>query len=145
MRSRWLGQMKSEAINLEFKDGRGSQSYTPTAAGSYIARWSVGAENFYRYFSAINDDYVVARYAGYPAIHQPSLKGTGIPIDLPLPVEQFKAGDPLYEKFLIEHRKYGSTVVAQFPDTPDLSSEERDGQYGTEMDRIQNLLPDDTT
>lgn len=138
----WLDGLPSQTIALTFTSGRANVTYTPTSAGNYLARWRVGGESFYRYFSVITDDYVVVRFAGYPDVNQWTLHGTGIPVDLPLPVERFNVGDQLYSNFLNYHRYYGDTVVPQFPDTPTLTQDQRVQQYGAELTRIRSLLPD---
>ena len=151
----WLDTLESKQFELRFDNGRAFFSYQPPAPGNYIARWCAGDEVFYRYFAAIEDDWIVIRFSGYPALQRPTLHATGIPIDYPLPVERYyekiakidytvsyDPGDPLCQKFMEFHRYYGDAVVPQYPDTPRFSQEERVRVYGEALDRVKQLLPD---
>ena len=146
----WLDALESEQFELEFANGRASLTYQPMSPGNYIARWRAGEEVFYRYFAAIEDDWIVVRFSGYPALQRPTLHATGIPIDYPLPVESYyekiakidytvsyDPNDPLCQKFLEFHRYFGDAVVPQFPDTPTLSQEERVRVYREALDRVK--------
>ena len=61
----WLDALESEQHTLTFADGQATLTYRPTAPGSYLARWQAGDELFYRYFSVIEDDWVVLRFSAY--------------------------------------------------------------------------------
>ncbi len=151
----WLDTLEPEQFELKFSDGRASLTYQPMYPGNYIARWRAGDEVFYRYFATIEEDWIVVRFSGYPALQRPTLHATGIPIDYPLPVESYyekiakidytmsyDPSDPLCQKFLEFHRYFGDTVVPQFPDTPTLSQEERVRLYREALERVKSLLPD---
>ena len=151
----WVDALEHETVPLAFSDGWASATYRPTAAGNYLARWRAGGETFYRYFAAIEDDYVVIRWGGYPVVQRPTLHATGIPVELPLAVEpytdptskeqyrqSFHPDDPLYQAFLEFHRLHGDLIAAQYPDTPGLSQDERVALYGEALERVKGLLPD---
>ena len=107
----WLDDLESETIHLEFADGRASITYQPEAPGSYIARWRAGDEVFYRYFSAIEDDWIVLRSSTFVGLDpEPKLHATGIPLDYRLPIAQYNADDPLFQKLISYHRHYGDTI-----------------------------------
>ena len=56
---------------------------------------------------------------------EPTLHATGIPLDYRLPVERFRSDDPLWQKFLGYHRRFGEAIIPVLPDTPQLTVEQR--------------------
>ncbi len=139
----WLDELEKQRIGLTFTEGRASVTYTPKEPGSYMARWWASGQTFYRYFSVVEDDWIVLRFSGgYGPEPEPSLHATGIPLDYRLPIEQFDPNDPLYQKLLSYHRHYGDLIVPVLPDTPDLSETERMTLYGDGLARVRELLPD---
>ena len=139
----WLDALESEDVELKFTDGRASVTYRPEAPGNYIARWRAGDEMLYRYFSVIEDDWIVLRFSTFFELEsEPTLHATGIPLDYHLPSEKFDPGDALFRKFLGYHRQYGDTIVPHFPDTPGMSVDERVKVYGEGLGRVRTLLPD---
>ena len=139
----WLEKLPSETIDLPYHDNKASLEYTPKQPGNYIARWQVGDEQLYRYFSVIDDSFVVIRYGGYHELNmEPMFNSAGIPIDLPLPVEKYHPGDAVFDKYINYHRTFGYALVPQYPDTPDISQEERKKLYAGHLDNVRNVLPD---
>jgi len=139
----WLDKLEHETIPLHFEHGRAEVTYRPREPGSYLARWTAGGEAFYRYFSVIEDDWIVLRFSTFGDLEaEPTLHATGIPLDYRLPVDRFEAGDPLFRKFLSYHRHFGDTIIPHFPDTPELTVEERVKAYGEGLARVRALLPD---
>ena len=139
----WIERLNRECLRLTFIEGRATASYTPKKPGSYLARWRVGHETFYRYFATIEDDWCVLRFSTFEGLEsEPTLHATGIPLDYRLPVERFRSEDPLLRKFLGYHRHYGDTIIPAFPDTPRLSLGERVKLYGEGLDRVRRLVPD---
>ena len=139
---RWLDELSSETIELSFANGQASVNYTPETTGSYLARWQVEDELFYRYFSVVEDDWIVLRFSTFNGLEaEPTLHGTGIPLDYRLPAQQFDPDDPLFQKFLEYHRHYGDTIVPLLPDSPDVSQEERMLLYGELLSRVRAALP----
>ena len=143
----WLDELPSERIGLSFDAGRASTTYVPDKPGNYIARWQVGDELFYRHFSIIEDDWIALRFSTSIRLEaEPTLHGTGIPLDYRLPVQQFDSHDPLFQVFLDYHRHYGDAIVPMLPDAPDMSHEERIRFYGEFLAKVRSVLPfpDDT-
>lgn len=158
----WLDDLPSEKIKLAFDVDPAANSskertrtspqlpertarvtYTPKLPGSYLARWRAGEEVLYRYFSVVEDDWIVLRFSTFGGLEsEPTLHGTGIPLDHRLPIERFTMADPLFRKFLGYHRHYGDTIIPLFPDTPEISREERLELYGDGLARARALLPD---
>lgn len=139
----WLDELPSETVRLRFRDGRASCTYEPKAPGSYLARWRAGEETFYRYFSAVEDDWVVLRFSAFEQLEpNPTLHATGIPLDYRLPVERFREDDPLFRTFRGYHRHFGDTIIPHFPDTPGMTVDERLAAYGPGLARVRELLPD---
>lgn len=139
----WLDSLSSETIKPAFVRGRVSLKYTPKEAGSYLARWRSASDVFYRYFAVIEDDWIVLRFSTFGGLEsEPTLHATGIPLDYRLPIDRFDRKDPLFQKFLGYHRHYGDTIVPLFPDTPEMSLEQRVKSYGEGLDRARSLLPD---
>jgi len=139
----WLDKLPSETIDLTYHDNQASVEYKPKQLGNYIARWQVGDESLYRYFSVVDDTFVVIRYGGYHELNmEPMFNSAGIPIDLPLPVEKYHPGDELFDKYLNYHRTFGYALVPQYPDTPDISQEERIKRYAGHLDNVRSVLAD---
>jgi len=139
----WLRKLPWEKVPLRFTDGKAAVTYQPKETGNYIAEWRIGGESLYRYFSVVRDDYIVLSFSTFWGIEsEPTLHGTGIPLDYKLPVDKFQADDPLFIKLLGYNRHYGELIVPEFPDTPDLTQEERTKQYGEGMARVRSLMPD---
>ena len=139
----WLNALKSERFRLDFVKGHASLQYQPRAPGNYVARWSAGGELFYRYFSVIQDDWIVPAFSTFISLEsEPTLHATGIPLDYRLPVARFDTNDHLFQKFLAYHRHYGDNIIPAFPDTPQMNQEERLGVYGEGLKNARALLPD---
>lgn len=138
----WLDEVPSERIELPFADGQASVTYLPKKPGNYIARWQAGDELFYRYFSVIADDWIVLRFSTFVGLEsEPTLHGTGIPLDYRLPIEQFDPDAPLFQRFLDYQRHYGDAIVPLLPDTPDMSKDKRVRLYGELLARARSLFP----
>jgi hypothetical protein len=139
----WLDELQPEHLHVHFARGEAMLSYTPTQPGSYLARWRAGEETLYRYFAAIEDDWTVLRFSTFIGLEsEPTLHGTGIPLDYRLPVERFDLDDPLCAEFIRYQRLHGDNVIPAFADTPDLSVEERVRVYGEGLERVRALMPD---
>ena len=146
----WPDALESEQHALSFADGQATLTYRPTAPGSYLARWQAGDELFYRYFSVIEDDWIVLRFSAYRGFEvTPTLHATGIPLDYRLPIEHFDAADPLFRRLSAHHRHFGDLVAPVVPDTPPTHSEsqmstaDRVRFYGQMLERVRSLLPDE--
>ncbi|NJD02663.1 MAG: hypothetical protein FIA99_08725, partial [Ruminiclostridium sp.] len=139
----WLEDMESESQKLKFVNGYASISYKPDSPGNYIAKWIAGDEIFYRYFSVVENDSVVFNFSTFAEPDpSPSMHATGIPLDYRLPEEKFDLQDPVFKKLFDYHRHYGSLIVPEFPDTPDISTEERVRLYGKGLEKVRGLIPD---
>ena len=122
----WVKTLPAEVLELDFVDGQASVTYTPSLPGSYLATWSAGGEAFSRYFSVIEDDWIVLRFSTFVGLDpDPTLHATGIPLDYRLPAERFNADDALFTKLLEYHRRFGDAIIPVLPDTPDITMEER--------------------
>ncbi len=146
----WLDALESEQHTLTFTDGQATLTYRPSAPGSYLARWQAGDELFYRYFSVIEDDWIVLRVSAYRGFEvTPTLHATGIPLDYRLPIAHFDAADPLFQRLHAHHRHFGDLVAPVVPDTPPTHSEsqmstaDRVRFYGQMLERVRALLPDE--
>ena len=146
---RWLQDLDAQRFHPEFVDGRASLTYRPRTPGNYLARWTAGDEVFHRYFSVVEDDSVVLRFSTFIELEsEPTLHGTGIPLDYRLPVEQYVPGNPLFEKLLGYHRRFGDAVIPALPDTPptgataDMTVDDRVRFYAQSLERVRALLPD---
>jgi len=139
----WLDDLASERLEPTFADGQAVVRYRPSEPGNYMARWQAGGETFCRHFAAIEDDWVVLRFSTFGGLEsEPTLHSTGIPLDYRLPVERFDPEDVLFGKFLEYHRHYGDTIIPAYPDTPDLTPEQRLVRYRPLQERVRALLPD---
>ncbi len=135
----WLDAIPSETLPIDSSE----LTYVPNKPGSYLARWRVGGETLYRYFSAIEDDSIVLRFSAFEGLEaEPTLHATGIPLDYRLPADQFTMDDPLCAKLVGYHRCFGDTVIPWLPDTPELTRDERLATYGAMLERARALLPD---
>jgi hypothetical protein len=135
-----------ERLPVRLRDGVGGLTYQPPEAGSYLARWEAAGETFYRYFAAIEDEWVVLRFSTFERLEaDPPLHATGIAADYRLPAERFDPADPLFREFLGFHRRYGCSVIPLLPDTPDLSHTERVATYDRLLARVRQLMPDPST
>ncbi len=113
----WIEKLPYETIGLDVSPGESTVMYRPKQPGSYLAQWRVGQENLYRYFSVIEDDWIVLRFSACcDPVLEPTLHATGIPIDNRLPVSQFEADDPVFAKLLSHHRLFGDSIVPELPD-----------------------------
>jgi hypothetical protein len=141
----WLGDLPAETIELAFIDGRVSTNYTPTKAGNYLARWRAGEALLYRYFSVIEDDWTVLRFSTFSFLEsEPTLHGTGIPLDYRLAAAQFDPDDPLFQKLLDYHRHYGDNLVPVLPDMPPsypAAPEQRTNLYSFLLAKARSALP----
>ncbi|MBT6628400.1 MAG: hypothetical protein HOB49_15395, partial [Gemmatimonadetes bacterium] len=78
----WLYVLPSETIDLVFAGNTASLNYTPKEPGNYLAHWRTADESLYRYFSVVEDDWIVQRFSTFgPLESEPTLHGTGIPLD----------------------------------------------------------------
>ena len=141
----WLDELPAETIELTFVDGQASLSYAPEAPGSYLARWRVGEELFYRYFSVVEDDWTVLRFSTFGSLEsEPTLHGTGIPLDYRLPAAQFDPADSLFQKLFDYYRYYGDSLVPLLPDTPPsytVGHEQRVKLYDHLLTQARSVLP----
>ena len=138
----WLDALSSEQVTLDIDTGQATVTYQPEEPGSYLARWRVGNEQFYRYFSAIEDDWTVLRFSTFMDLEsEPTLHSTGIPLDYRLPAERFDPDDELFRKFLDYHRYFGDAIIPAIPDTPEMAEEERVQFYGELLDKVRAAMP----
>ncbi len=139
----WLDHRPREMHALAFADGHATFRYTPPRPGSYLARWRAGGETFYRYFAAVEDDWVVLRFSTFADLEAtPTLHATGLPLDYRLPAERYREDDGLVLRFRGYHRHFGDTIIPAFADTPDLTVDERVARYAPLLDAVRALLPD---
>jgi len=138
----WVNSLPSERLAVRFLNGRAGISYQADKPGNYLARWRVGEEVFYRYFAVIEDDWIVLGFSPFGNYPEPTLHGTGIPLDYYLPADQYKRENPVFLRLLNYHRYFGDSIIPAFPDTPDLSMEERVRVYREGLDKARSLLPD---
>ncbi len=140
----WLERLPSDTMTLEWNQGASTMRYRPPEPGSYLARWQAGEETFHRYFSAIEDDWIVLRFSTFcdPEC-EPTFHGTGIAIDNRLPVSQFESDDPLFEKLLSYHRLFGDTIVPGLPDANGwrMTHAQRVKLYGDLLAKARAAMP----
>lgn len=140
---KWLSRLPCEQLPLTFADGQAALTYTPKRTGNYLAEWRAGAEAYYRYFSVIDDTYIVLSFATFSGLDpEPSFHGMGIPLDYRLPVAQFTTNGAGCRKLLDYNRRFGELVVPQLPDMPAATHEERVRVYGEGLNKARALLPD---
>jgi len=113
----WIENLPAKTIEFDVSGGEATVEYSPGEPGSYLAQWRVGEETLSRYFAVVEDDWIVLRFSTFcdPEC-EPTFHATGIPIDNRLPVSQFEADDPLFQKLLSHHRLFGDTIVPELPD-----------------------------
>lgn len=143
----WLDGLPSESIELAFENHHASVVYTPQRAGNYLARWRVGDEVLYRYFAAVEDDWIVLRFSTFgPLESKPSLHATGIPLDQRLTAAQFDPELPVFRRLADNVRYFGDALIPVLPDDPPTytsSDEQRDALYALLLDRARALMPFD--
>ena len=141
----WLEALPSEKVALAFEERRASVNYTPEKPGNYLAWWRVGEESLYRYFSVVEDDWVVLRFCTFVSMEsEPTLHSIGIPLDYRLPAAQFDREDPLFKKFFEYYRRYGDSIIPFLPDvTSSLTSsdEQRFKLYELLLNKARCALP----
>lgn len=141
----WLNDLDSQEIKLAFTDGKASVVYKPKSPGSYMARWTAGDETMYRYFSVIEDDWVVVRFNTWCGDKlDPTLQATGIPLDYYLGVDGFDDKSQSFLNLLRLNHLYGYTVMPQLPDTPDMEREGRLRLYREKMEKARGFLLDES-
>jgi len=139
----WVQELEHETINLEFIHNHAFYNYRPTLPGNYLAVWLVGDDIFYRYFSVVEDDYIVLAFSTFTFLEsEPTLHATGIPLDYRLPIDAFDPDNPIFARLHSYNQRYGDLIVPLFADTPTLSHEERVKLYGEGIQRVRNLMPD---
>lgn len=140
---KWLESLRCEQPTLAFSGGQATLTYTPKKTGNHIAQWQAGTETYYRYFSVIDDSYIVLSFATFGGMDpEPTFHGMGIPLDYRYPIEKFSMDDVGCRKLLEYNRLFGELVVPAFPDTPGITHEERVRVYGEGMAKARALLPD---
>ena len=140
---KWLESLPSEQPPLAFSNGQAALTYTPKKTGSYLVEWRAGAETYYRYFSVIDDTYIVLSFSNFFGLDpQPNFHGMGIPLDYRYPIAKFATDDPGCRQLLEYNRVFGDLVVPAFPDMHNSTHEERVRVYGEGMARARALLPD---
>ena len=139
----WLRKLTGETLKLDFVTGRASATYRPKRPGNYLAHWWVGAEDFGRYFSVVEDDSIVLSFSTFNDLTaEPTFHATGIPLDYRLPADQFDATNALAQKLLAYNRQFGELIVPELPDTPTQTMEARVKRYGDALKKVRALLPD---
>ncbi|MHB1457637.1 MAG: LamG domain-containing protein [Armatimonadota bacterium] len=140
---KWVEKMPKETLPVAMKDGHAKVKYQPKVTGSFLAKWTAGGETFYRYFSVIDNDYMVFSFSPFcPLEPNPTLHATGIPLDYRIPAEKFKPGDPLFDRFLGYNREFGDNVMPMLPDTPTMGAKERLELYGGMISQVRAVMPD---
>ena len=140
---KWLESLPSEQPPLAVSDGQAAFSYAPKKAGNYMAEWRAGAETYHRYFSVIDDTYIVLSFATFFGMDPgPTFHGMGIPLDYRYPIAKFSTNDAVCRNLLDYNRLFGELVVPAFPDMPGGTHEERVRVYGEGMKKARSLLPD---
>ena len=141
----WLDDLSADSVDLAFSSGRASVLYEPQEAGSYLARWQVGDEVLYRYFSVVENDWIVLRFSAFgPLESEPSLHATGIPLDQRLVAAQFETDLPVFQRLLDNCRRFGDGLAAVLPDDPPTfisSDEQRDALYGLLLEKARSVMP----
>lgn len=137
----WLDSLPRETVPLEFSEGRAAVTYTPREPGNYLARWTVGGENLYRYFAVVTDKYVVVRYTT-GGDWRPNFHSTGIAIEYRLESSRFSAEDPEFAVVSDYQRRFGDGVVPLLADTPDLTQQDRRTKWSGDLARARARLTD---
>lgn len=139
----WVNKLHNESFPIKFVNGSASFSYTPTKTGSYLAVWQAGDETFYRYFSVIDDSYIVLSFSPFmPLEPDPTLHATGIPLDYRLPAEDFNQSNNMYNRFISYNRLFGDNIIPMLPDTPDMNNTERFELYKKLISNARSMMPD---
>ncbi len=139
----WVESQPKVEVPVQWSGSLGTATYTPSETGSYLARWTVGEETFYRYFAAIEDDSLVLSFSPFcPLEPTPTLHSTGIPLDYRMPADRLQPGDALCARLLSYNRLWGDNFLPILPDTPDLDAAARQAQYGEALGKVRALLPD---
>lgn len=140
---KWLEKLPSEKPVLIFSGGQAAFNYKPEKTGNYIVRWRAGNEEYYRYFSVIDNTYTVLSFATFFGLNpDPNFHGTGIPLDYRYPIEKFSGEDKVFSELMKYNRYFGELVVPAFPDMPGSSHDERVKVYGEGMSKARSFLPD---
>ena len=139
----FLSSLPQEHYRIRFNGNWAMLDYTPERTGNYLLRWDTGDETFYRYFSVIDNRYTVLNVTTFmtnlkPAFHEES----GASWDQWLPIDDFVQGDTGYELLLERHRHFGNTLMPLYPETPDLSVDERVEIYQEGLKKARSMLPD---
>ena len=141
----WLDALSSETIDLAFDGNTASFTCTPKQPGNYLARWRAADESLYRYFSVVEDYWIVLRFSTFgPLESEPTLHGTGIPLDHRLSAAQFDTHDPLCKRLIAHSRSYGDGLIPFLPDMPSsftASDEERDKLYAHLITKARSVMP----
>jgi hypothetical protein len=150
----WLAGQKSIPIKLAFDDRTALVDFRPQEPGNYLARWQVNGETLYRYFSVVENDWVVIRFSTYYSLTpHPSLHGTGIPLDYRPPAissmeyeKQYESADPQVDQVLFDaNRKYGDSIIPLLPSTYGLDDKQRMAIYQPLMDEARAKYPDQSS
>lgn len=139
----WVDGQEPRSLPLSFHDGEAHVVYSPPSPGSCLARWRVGPETLYRYFSVVEDDWIVVNFATFVDLDpQPSLHDAGIPLDYRLPAGELRPENELYRKMLDHQRIYGDLIVLEHPDMPDSTHAQRMSAYNGVREKARTLFPD---
>lgn len=88
----WLDGNPSIPLEPTFHDCYAELEYTPERPGNYIARVRFGEKTFYRYFAAVDEQYLVYRMEGYGTLrlkeHVAGMRNGGFPIDWVIPTDE---------------------------------------------------------
>lgn len=140
---KWLAQLPSERLVLDFANGQAAVTLTPKQTGNYLVEWRIGTDVYYRYFAVIDDSYIVLSFSTFGHLApDPDYHGTGIPLDYRLPIAKFTPDDPIGRKLLDYNRRFGELVVPVLPDMPGATHDELVRAYGQDMAKARALLPD---
>lgn len=141
----WLGALPCEAIDPGDPGTPHTVTYTPREPGNYLARWRVAGEHLYRYFSVIEDDWIVLRFSTFARLEsEPTLHGTGIPLDYRLSAAQFEREDQLFQRLYGYHRLFGDGLIPFLPDMPttfSVSDAERTALYRLLLEKSRSVMP----
>jgi hypothetical protein len=140
---RWLESLPCDQLSLAFSRGQAAMTYLPKKTGNYMAEWRAGTETYYRYFSVIDDTFIILSFATFGGMDpEPTFHGMGIPLDYRYPIAKFSMDDAVCRKLLAYNRLFGELVVPAFPDMPGGTHAERVHAYGEGMAKARALLPD---
>jgi len=116
----WLDDLQS----VKLDPTQGDLSYTPARPGNYMLRLRTPSAPFYRYFAAVQPEYLVYRMLAYspvqPPTDAPELRNGGIPIDwtlnsgkLPIMLDPSRG----HLALLIDAQRIFGDIVTPFFDT----------------------------